>query len=52
MQKQMQMQQQQQQQQQQRVEPAWREEWDSLTSQLYNSHIDFVTCFWRCMREL
>jgi len=51
MQKQM-RQQQQQQQQQQRVEPAWREEWDSLTSQLYNSHIDFVTCFWRCMREL
>lgn len=49
-QKQMLMQkQQQQQQQQQRDEPAWHEEWKSLTSRLYNSHTDFVRCFWKCM---
>ena len=48
MRKQMQ-QQQQQQQQQQRDEPAWHEEWKSLTSRLYNSNTDFVRCFWKCM---
>jgi hypothetical protein len=40
---------QQQQQRQQRDEPAWREEWNSLTSKLYNSHTDFVRCFWKFM---
>lgn len=54
MQKQMQQQQQQRQQRQQRQqqqhdEPAWHEEWKSLTSRLYNSHADFVRCFWKCM---
>jgi hypothetical protein len=43
-------QQQQQQQQQKRDEPAWHEEWNSLTSRLDNSHTtDFVRCFWKCM---
>jgi hypothetical protein len=27
----------------------WFEEWNSLTSRLYNSHADFVRCFWKCM---
>ena len=45
-----QQQQQQQKQQQQRDEPAWHEEWKSLTSRLDNSHTtDFVRCFWKCM---
>ena len=49
-QKQMKMkQQQQQQQQQQRQQPAWREEWNLLTSRFYNSHIDFGRYFWKCM---
>jgi hypothetical protein len=44
------MQKQQQQQQQKRDEPAWHEEWKSLTSRLDNSHTtDFVRCFWKCM---
>jgi hypothetical protein len=46
-QKQMKMKQQQQQQQQQ--QPAWREEWNLLTSRFYNSHIDFGRYFWKCM---
>jgi hypothetical protein len=28
---------------------AWHEEWNLLTNQLYNSHMDFVNCFWKCM---
>jgi hypothetical protein len=48
-QQQQQQQQQEQQQQQQRDEPAWHEEWKSLTSRLYNSHIDFGRYFWKCM---
>ena len=46
-QQQQEQQQEQQQQQQQRDEPAWHEEWKSLTSQLYNSQMDFVRCFWK-----
>ena len=30
-------------------ECVWFEEWNSLTSRLYNSHADFVRCFWKCM---
>jgi hypothetical protein len=30
-------------------ECVWFEEWNSLTSRLYNSHTDFVRCFWKCM---
>jgi hypothetical protein len=28
---------------------AWHEKWNLLTNQLYNSHMDFVNCFWKCM---
>jgi hypothetical protein len=30
-------------------ECVWFEEWNSLTSRFYNSHADFVRCFWKCM---